>query len=173
MISFKLFFRYLNVGILAVVFILLASMFLTSSKAHASGKIYKIDLQQDRSQSRVSETMQLLKLLSQQSSVSNSVVTVPVTLKAQYFPSYYSGVNMLSEFVGYWFTDSQFGKVFVGLEQSEHASIYILALDKAGSWSLWLPDSDLRYQDFLSYVKRTLPKPMTNVVRNIACSKLF
>ncbi len=179
--SFKLFFRYLNVGILAVVFILLASMFLTSSKAHAiekasgtkSDRIYKIDLQQDRSQSRVHETMRLIQWLSQQSSVATTAATVPVTLATQYFPAYNSAVNMRSQFIGYWFAVSESSQVFVGLEETERSSIYILSVDTRGSWSLWLPDSDLRYSSFLSFVKRTLQKPMVSVAKTIACRKMY
>lgn len=171
--SFKLFFRYLNVGILTVVFILLASMFLTSSKAHAANKIYKIDLQQDRSQSRLLETMQQLQWLSEQSVVASSSALMPVMISTLYFPAYYSAVDLNSQFVGYWFAMSDSEKIFVGMENISSSSIYILSEEKNGNWSLWLPESDSRYPAFLSFLNRTLHLPMEKIVRSVACSKLY
>lgn len=171
--SFKLFFRYLNVGILTVVFIVLASLFLTSSKAHAANKIYKINLQQDRSQSRLQETMQVLQWLSRQSVVANASSSMPVVLSTLYFPVYYSAVNMHSQFTGYWFATSESEKIFIGLENASSPSIYILSDDRNGSWSLWLPESDARYSGFLSFVRRTLNAPMVNISRTMACGKLY
>lgn len=163
--DYRLWFRRLNFVVITFSFLVLVYLFLMSPKAKAAD-YYGVDLRQDRSQSRVTETLEWVRMLTSQKQFG---VTSATAISAHFYPAYSSSVNLNTKFVGYWLMAISGDKVFVGIEQSAELSVLIIERGQ----SLWLPKSDPRYFYVVSYLEKKLGQPLQQLPFKLSCARVY